>query len=117
MMVWGTPIDILKKAIFKSLFRDDFEPPIKTLEFDHSMLELRKVKMLSMEVKLMHYKWLADHIIEVNERTDWVIGATIYKPTLSLTSKEWLSIVRHCIVPTSNDNILSVEKDGLVVAF
>lgn len=46
VLVWGTLIDISKKAFSIALFGDNFEPVVETLEYDYHMLELKKFKML-----------------------------------------------------------------------
>lgn len=43
------------------------------------MNDLRKVKKLAINDKLMHYKWLEYHIVEVGDRVAWISGKTIYK--------------------------------------
>lgn len=56
----------------------------------------------------MHYKWLADHIIEVGDRVPQINGETIYMHTLKLNAKVWWFNVRNHIELRANDNTLGI---------
>lgn len=50
------------------------------------MNELKRVKNLTIDDKLLYYKWLLDHIAEAEENAPWMNGEKIYKCTLKLTT-------------------------------
>lgn len=77
----GKEIHILVKVIWKAFFCEDFEQITETLEYDYQMSDLKKVEILSTDDKLMHYNWIADHVVEIKEWAKYVNGAVLYKHT------------------------------------
>lgn len=55
------------------------------------------MKKLSIDYTLMHYKWLANNIVEAKKGAKWVNGVAIYKNTLRFTTNTLYSIVKHYI--------------------
>lgn len=66
--------------------------------------------------KSIHYRWLAGHITKAGENYPCLNADTIYKNSLKFDAKAYWSIVRHCISPPSNHNILGKTNSCLVVA-
>lgn len=62
-------MDISVRAIFTDLFRKAFKLTDCTTKYDFWMNYLKKVKMLNMDYKMMHYMWMAGHIAEVGLNT------------------------------------------------
>lgn len=75
--------------IFNALFRKIFEPAEETPKYDLQMNYLKQVKKLTVDNKLMHYRWLTDHIAKNGENEWWFNGATIYEYTLNFKTKAW----------------------------
>lgn len=67
LIVQGTNVDISKKVISNVYFWDEFETTMEMLKFDYFMTDLKKVKQLSLQDKLMYYIWLAGYIGEAKE--------------------------------------------------
>lgn len=50
------------------------------------MNDLKQVKILNMDDKVMHYIWLECHIAEVGDNALWINGTVIYKHSLKDTT-------------------------------
>ncbi|MCD9642261.1 hypothetical protein HAX54_028952 [Datura stramonium] len=90
-------------------------PEARTTEYDYRMGAMKGIRKLSTEDKMLHFQWMANIIAEDKERAERVTGIKpIYKASLNFMAISWWSIVRHCLVPTVNDNALSADKEALV---
>lgn len=78
---------------------------------------MKQVKKLTVDYKLVHYRWLIDHITKNEENAPWVNREDICKHSLKFSTKAWWSVVRHCITPISNENILGITNAGMVASF
>lgn len=54
-------------------------PVEETLKYDFSINDLKWMKKFIVDDKLIHYRWLANHIVENEENVQWDNGAKIYK--------------------------------------
>lgn len=63
--VFHYDIDISIATISRVLFSKTFVQFKENLEYEFQMSDFKMVNKLMRNVKNMHYKWLADHIIEV----------------------------------------------------
>lgn len=59
--VWNIEVDISVRAILRALFVEVFIPPEDTSEYYFQMNDLKRVKMLSVGDKIMHYRWIMGH--------------------------------------------------------
>lgn len=50
------------------------------------MKDLKRVKKLSINDKVIPYKWLVDHIAKSRKNAVWVDGSMIYKHTWKFTA-------------------------------
>lgn len=64
VVVRGKEINISMKAIATALFGPDFELVVEIPVHDYKMTDLKKVKKLSTEDKLMHYEWFPENMAE-----------------------------------------------------
>lgn len=81
------------------------------------MYNLKKVKKLSTNYMVTHYKLFVDHIVEAGENVVWVNRENKYKYTLKFSNKAWWLMIKHLIFPTVNDNILAAVNACLVSSF
>ncbi|MCE0481296.1 hypothetical protein HAX54_038947, partial [Datura stramonium] len=80
-------------------------------KYSMEMMEAMKgIGKLSTEEKLIHFRWMANIIVEDKEEAEWVTSRNpIYKASLNFLARSWWSIVRHRLAPTVNDNVLSAN--------
>lgn len=82
------------------------------------MLDLRNMKKLLVDKRVLHYIWLVDDIIEAQENAPWFTKALkIYNKTLKFGGKNYWSIVRKYIIPTTNDSTLGINNACVVATF
>lgn len=71
---WDSKVDISVRDISRSLYVEEFMPIEETPEYNYQMTNLKRVKMLSMDGKLIHHRWLEGHITIDSENTPLVKG-------------------------------------------
>ncbi|MCD7449206.1 hypothetical protein HAX54_050644 [Datura stramonium] len=109
------PVDISEKTITRFLMDGDYTVPTQTTEYDYRMEEMKGIRKLSTEDKVMLFQWRTNINSKDKEGSEWVIGRKpIYKASLNFLAKSWWSIVRHRLASTVNDKVLRVDKAALV---
>lgn len=62
------------KPISNALFGNTFKLVDETQEYDFWINDLKRVKKLSMENRLLHYRWLVDQIVKKDKMPHWSTG-------------------------------------------
>ncbi|MCD7459799.1 hypothetical protein HAX54_041997 [Datura stramonium] len=78
------PVDISERTITRVLKGSDFTLSARTVEYDYCMEEMKGIKKLRTEGKVLHFQWMANIIAEDKKGPEWVIGRKlIYKASLT----------------------------------
>lgn len=77
-------------------------------------------KTTGLENKMQHFRWIASLIIVSGEEAIWVVGGpgvasqNIEKITLNFEANALLTLARHKLCPTTEDNVLSPIHVSLI---
>lgn len=115
--VQDSEVEISLSVILWALFGEAFEPTKETLKYDFLMNDLKRVTMLSVDDKMMHYRWVASHITEAGENFPYINESAIYKHTLKYTVKVWWSFISHQIAPTTNNSTFGATNAYRIADF
>lgn len=70
-------MDISSRATSRAFFTNVFEMIEETPKFDFWMNVLKRVKIICMDDKVMHYSWLVGNISKESENSSRINRATI----------------------------------------